>query len=451
MCDACGTDRLLPGIGPEGQRRCTDCAGGLGDFTCTRCGQEGWNHYRGVCGRCVLHDRLSDALDDGTGRVRPELVPLLDHMVAMERPRSGILWVSKPHVGPMLRAVAHGEVPLTHEGVASLSPAKSSIHLRDLLVVAGILPPVDRFLFLFEHWLPSWLEQISDPEDRKILTAYATWRVLRGLRATAATGPVGHYREQIARRQLRAAAAFLTDLRENDLTLAGCTQRHLDRWFAQTREADRANLRPFLRWASNSRRIPALRLPPFKTSIAAPMPAKQRLDLIRRLHDSDEMDLTERVAALLVLLYAQPLSKITRLTVDDITLADGQMLIRLGDPAAPVPPPFDALIAQHLANRPNLMSATNPNSKWLFPGRRAGQPLHPTTIRLRFQQLGIPNLHGRTRALRELLLHAPPAVVAGMLGYTPGPAEAIAAQAGATWKHYAAGDHERTRTPKLGR
>lgn len=162
------------------------------------------------------------------------------------------------------------------------------------------------------------------------------------------------------------------------------------------------------------------------------------------------MDLTTRVAALLVLLYAQPLTKITRLTIDDITVTAAQMLIRLGDPPAPVPPPFDALIAQHLADRPNLMSATNPNSKWLFPGRRAGQPLHPTTIRLRFQQLGIPNLHGRTRALREMLLHAPPAVVAGMLGYTPGPAEAIAAQAGATWKHYAAGDHERTRSPKLG-
>jgi len=35
-CDRCGVDRLLPGIGPGGQRWCTDCAGGIGDFTCTR-------------------------------------------------------------------------------------------------------------------------------------------------------------------------------------------------------------------------------------------------------------------------------------------------------------------------------------------------------------------------------------------------------------------------------
>lgn len=450
ICEGCGVDRLVPGIGPAGQRWCTDCAGGLGDFRCGRCGQEGWHHYRGVCGRCVLRDRLTAALDDGTGQIRPELVALFDHMISMERPQSGILWLTKPHVGPMLRAVAYGEVPLTHEGVATLSPASASIHLRDLLVVAGILPPVDRFLFLFEHWLPGWLDEVPHLEDRRILTGYATWHVLRGLRATAATGQVGHYRQQIARRRLRTAAAFLTDLRDHDLVLAACTQHHLDRWFAQALEVDRTNLRPFLRWAISSRHIPRLRVPPFKTSVPAPIPAQQRLDLIRRLHSSTEMDLTERVAALLVLLYAQPLSKITRLTIDDITVTEGQMFIRLGDLPAPVPPPFDGLIAQHLADRPNLMSATNPNSQWLFPGRRAGQPLHPTTIRLPFQQLGIPNLHGRTRALREMLLHAPPSVVAGMLGYTPGPAEAIAAEAGATWKHYAAGDHARTRRPRIG-
>ena len=81
----------------------------------------------------------------------------------MDRPRSGILWLSKPHVGPILQALAHGQVPLTHEGIATLQPWRSAIHVRDLLVAAGILPPVDRFLFLFEQWLPDWLAQIPTP------------------------------------------------------------------------------------------------------------------------------------------------------------------------------------------------------------------------------------------------------------------------------------------------
>ena len=121
------------------------------------------------------------------------------------------------------------------------------------------------------------------------------------------------------------------------------------------------------------------------------------------------MDLTERVIAMLILLYAQPLNRITRLTLDDITVDEhGQMLIRLGDPPAPVPAPFDAIVNDYLAARPNLTTATNPNSDWLFPGRRAGQPLHPTSIRRRLSTLGIPNLPGRSRALREMLLQAPP-------------------------------------------
>ena len=442
ICANCGIERLLPGRGPDGQSCCTDCAG-LGDFTCTRCGEEGWNHYKGVCGRCVLRDRLTLALDDGTGRVRPELVPLFDLVAAMDRPRSGILWLSKPHVPPILQALAHGDVPLTHEGIATLPPWRSAIHVRDLLVEAEILPPVDRFLFLFEQWLPGWLEQVPDPEHRKVLTTYATWRILRTLRAAAADAPIGHYRHQIARRQLRVAAAFLQHLADGALKADACTQRRLDEWFAKATDADKTDLRPFLRWAIAGKRMPRLQLPPSKATSPTPIGARERLELIRRIHDGDGMDLTERVVAMLVLLYAQPLTRVTRLTIDDVIVDDGRMAIRLGDPPAPVPAPFDALIGEYLAARPNLTTATNQNSRWLFPGRRAGQPLHPTTFRLRFKTLGIPNLNGRSRALREMLLNAPPSVVAGMLGYAPDRAEAIAAEAGATWKHYAAGDHHR--------
>ena len=109
--------------------------------------------------------------------------------------------------------------------------------------------------------------------------------------------------------------------------------------------------------------------------------------------------------------------------------------------------PFPQIVTDYLARRSNLTTATNPGSRLLFPGRRSGQPLHPTSVRLRLHQLGIPNLDGRSRAIRELFLQAPPSVVAAMLGYNEASgAEVIAAQAGTTWKRYAAGDHTRTRT-----
>ena len=85
------------------------------------------------------------------------------------------------------------------------------------------------------------------------------------------------------------------------------------------------------------------------------------------------MDLTERVFGLLILLYAQPLPRIVRLTIDDITTSPDDsndagnksddvagMFIRLGNPPAPVPAPFDQVIADYLSARPNLTTATNP-------------------------------------------------------------------------------------------
>jgi len=105
------------------------------------------------------------------------------------------------------------------------------------------------------------------------------------------------------------------------------------------------------------------------------------------------MDLTERVIALLILLYAQPLSRIVRLTIDDVIHDGDQVFIRLGDPPVPIPGPFAEVLTYYVANRSNLTTATNPTSRLLFPGRRAGQSLHPTSIATRLRRLGIPNLN----------------------------------------------------------
>jgi hypothetical protein len=57
-------------------------------------------------------------------------------------------------------------------------------------------------------------------------------------------------------------------------------------------------------------------------------------------------------------------------------------------------------------------------------------------------------LHARTATIRQLVLQAPPSVVAGMLGYHVVHTEAVAVQAGGSWKKYAPGDHTRPQ-PKI--
>ena len=443
QCQGCGQHRLTPGRGPAGEIWCLECAGIRGNHVCRACGREALFHTTGTCGNCVLAERLAVLLDDGTGQIRPELGPFHQQVSTMPRPRTGLLWISKPHVPPILRALARGEVALTHEGLSTLKPWRSVIHIRDLLMASGVLPPLDKYLVLFEQWLGTWLPRIQDDGHRRVLERFATWHLLRRLRTVAADGPIGYGRQQNAQKNLTTAAEFLTYLAEHGIRLEELTQADLDAWYATAANTTRDVIRPFLRWCIEHRDLPALRLPQAKTGTLAPIGQRQRLDLIARLlTDEDGLTLIDRVAAILILLFAQPVSRIIRLTLDDVTdTADGFHL-RLGDPPTPVPEPFADLVRAYLTARPNLTGAANPDSTLLFPGRRAGQPLHPTSLRMRLYAAGIPNVTGRTAALRHLLLQAPAPVVAGMLGYRAQTAEIIAAEAGNTWKNYAVGHYK---------
>lgn len=70
------------------------------------------------------------------------------------------------------------------------------------------------------------------------------------------------------------------------------------------------------------------------------------------------------------------LSGVVRLTVDDV-IHDDQVFLWLGEPPSPVPAPVVDLLLSWIPNRDNLNTAMNRDSHWLFPGCRAGQPMHP--------------------------------------------------------------------------
>jgi hypothetical protein len=352
--------------------------------------------------------------------------------------------VQTAHPAAPARALAGGDVPLTHVGLSTLQPWRAVIHLRDLLVEAEVLPPVDRFLFLFEQWLPGWLASIEDPQHRRLLERFATWHVLRKLRTISTRQPINSGRENLARHVLRTSAQFLTHLAEHDRHLGDCGQRDVDRWFAtDLRRAEHS--RTFLRWCIAQRELPHLRIPSVVKKTGSRLSQPQRLTFIRHVLTDPSIPAADRVLALLILLYAQPLVKVARLTIDDVLREQDQVLLRLGDPPIPVPHPFSDVLLDYVAHRPNMSSATNPNSRFLFPGRRAGQPMHTTSLRLRLRNLGLPSLDARTATIRQLLLEAPAAVVAGMLGYHAGTAETLAIEGGSTWTRYAAGSHSRRR------
>jgi len=166
--------------------------------------------------------------------------------------------------------------------------------------------------------------------------------------------------------------------------------------------------------------------------------------LLGHLLTDHELPLRFRVAAVIVLLYAQPLSRIVRLTLDDIIYDGDQVMLRLGEPPSPVPTPFAQLLLAWINEQDNMNTATNPHSRWLFPAHRARQPMHPTTLAALIHKLGVPTRTARTAAIRQHPLTMAAAVVADAPSYHPVTTAKIATQIGITWNRHAPTDHTRT-------
>jgi hypothetical protein len=440
-CTSCGTDRLLPGRQEDGRPICRDCAGITRSFSCDRCGFEGRLHTGRLCTRCTFTGQLTTLLDDGTGQINAALRPLADELISMPDPWKGWMWLRNPHVQTLLSDLATGRLALTHEALHPLPNWRTVAYLRDLLMAAGVLPVLDKQLLHVETWLTHRLAELDGDPHQRLLRRFATWEQLSNLRARAARRPLTASAPRSAGEQFTTARAFLTWLDDRDRDLIACGQADLDAWHATNGEHRRRVLRPFLLWAMANNLIPRLDLPRQQTHQSAPISQRRRLDLIRRAVTDDKPALRARVAACLVLLYAQPVSRLVRLTIDDVIQQDGEVLIRLGDPPTPVPEPFAAMILELANNRENMNTATNPHARWLFPGQRAGQPLNTGTLRDQLRLLGFSTGTARQAALRQLVLQAPAPVVAQSLGYFHTTTTRVANQAGGTWSRYAPGDH----------
>ncbi|MBT2233560.1 hypothetical protein [Nonomuraea sp. NEAU-A123] len=440
-CPGCGTDRLLPGRRPDGTPICRDCAGITRNFFCDRCGFEGRLHTGRLCERCTLADKVTATLDDGTGRINPALAPLAEALIAMPDPWKGWMWLRTAHVQDLLTGLARGRIPLTHQALHQLPGWRTVAYLRDLLMACGVLPATDKQLLHTETWLTHRLAELDGHAHEPLLRRFATWHLLPTLRARAARQPLTASARQSAGEQFTHAQAFLTWLDEHDLDLRQCGQADLDSWHATHPKSHRAALKAFLTWAMANRHMRRLDLPVPPHGNSAPLSQRRRLELIRRAATDDQIPPRVRVTACLVLLYAQPITRIMRLTLDDISITDTEVRLRLDNPPSPVPEPFATLLLQLAEARTNMNTAANPDARWLFPGQNAREPLNAATIREQLRLLGFSSGAAREAALRQLVLQAPAPVVAEMLGYTPQATTRHAAAAGSPWSRYAAGDH----------
>lgn len=430
-CTSCNQHRLLPGRTPEGAATCRDCAGITRNLVCGRCNRE-WAIRAGLCEWCYLHDRLTDVLQPGP----VDLQPLHDHFLNVDRPHSIMMWLTRPHVQALLTGLATETIPLTHDGLDAQQPRPSADHINGLLVAVGLLPPRDPYLVRFDRWVNERLPNVNDPDAARLLTQFARWKLRPGLQQAARRGTGRRSLLTSRTGQLHQAAQLINWLDSRDTSIDRIHQRDIDDWFAGGTGSRRCS-RTFLRWLSDTGRLPGVTVPPAPRPSIVAMSQTERLDHLRALLGPDHGPLDSRAAAMILLLYAQTFTTMATLTSNHVQIQpDGHTTILLAHDPIYVPPPFDILLHHHIGNRPWTNTATNHNSDWLFPGRRPDRPMCHNSLARKVRRLGITLLHARAATLADLVTQCPAPVVAQMLGYTAKTTTHHAHQTGATWQRY---------------
>ena len=225
--------------------------------------------------------------------------------------------------------------------------------------------------------------------------------------------------------------------RGHGLTLASCRQGDVETWLATGPAA--YDVRDFLAWAAARKHCLTLQIPGPQRKAGTATDPGQRWELVHRLLHDAALDLTDRVAGCLLLLFGQHLSRIAAMTTGQITTRDGPVLVRFGQHEIPVP---DSL-ARH-PHRPDrgrqlpYRHRLTDHQPVAIPRRHARTAHHPVPARRAPARPRHPGKPGRRAALIDLAAQLPAAILADSLNLSPGTAVRWMHQAGADWTRYAA-------------
>lgn len=439
-CVACGRHRRL--VAPPGPtaNTCAECSGaGPAGHVCVGCGIEDKLYTRGYCARCTLVRRTDELFADGNGAVPVELTAVRDAIVATSSPQTALNWLRKGAGAPILAAIARGDVALTHEALDAHPDRRPADYLRAMLVAHGALLPRDEPLARLERAVAELLAGVPADEDRRTLTAYATWRVLYRARRRAQTRPTTTTIARRATLELRAAIGLLEWLRANNVRFDKVAQADIDQWLLTGPPTLRREVADFLGWCAYRRLTPRLTLARAASPAGATTSEEDYWQLAHQLLHADEIATIDRVVGSFVLLYGQQLSRIAAMTRDQIHDRGTTLSVRFGAADIEIPDPLATFVRAHLdAPRRHASLAAPQDTNWLFPGHLPGKPITPSRLGQRLGRLGIDAQAAHRAAMLQLATTVPAAILADLLGIHTTTAADWAHAAGGDWSHYAA-------------
>jgi len=438
VCAQCGQSRR-PSLGDAA--RCERCVGELIRHVCRDCGAEEHNHIGGRCARCSLGEVLRQLRADGHPAAIARLEPYLVALGSGPQPSTTLKWMGRSPGYETVIELATGAREISHRALDDVERGMTTSFLRAALVTHGVLDPRGEQTAKFERTARSAVNTLPAGEDRSEVRAYSLWQVQHDLARRERRGRTSERSAQSSLRLVRAAVDLTAWAGVRGLTLDQLRQEHLDRWLHEGSSAT-DSIAPFLRWAARGGLMAPLtaRSKPARTHVE-PISHDERLGVVRRLLHDDAVDLRDRVAGLLILIYAQPLTRILALKIEDVMINDGERVyLRLGRDPLELPDPLAHLTATLARNPAGRASTAIAGVKppWLFQGMRVGEPLSQSRASRRLNRVGVRTLSGRTSAIMSLAAALPPTILAELLGISESGASKWYTLAGGEWNRYAA-------------
>ncbi|MQS17390.1 site-specific integrase [Streptomyces kaniharaensis] len=436
-CSSCGAVAPLRG-GTLRAPLCAPCLNPDPDFwdRCPLCATS-WQFGTEPCQRCLVGQRLSELLGHRDDEVPAELEPFRRALAGVERPDHAMGWLAKPKVATLLTALGGDPRSVTHDVLDELPAGKPLNHLRAVLVASGVLPARDERIAQLERWAADQIATRTDPHDRRILHGYAIWHHLRRLRRRLRGQPMTVAQGSNVRVHITAAIQLLEHASNRCGSLNAYTQGELDEFLAHhaTYPSRAAH---FVRWAVAHRHAHNMKAPATRwAGPSGPYDEDRRWEVARRLLHDDGPPVADRVAGLLLLLYAQTVNTIRHLTVGHVQRDGERLTILFGDRPIVLPAPLDALVEELITHRRGHTLLDVPGT-WLFPGRLPGQPLSSSQVVKRLRGLGIKPRQDRGTALFTLAAEIPAVILARTLGIHRSVAVQWQRASGGDWAAYAA-------------
>lgn len=378
-------------------------------------------------------------LEDVDGMVRPELRPLETYLLeGTTRGDSLVGWWRQNRVSAaVLRELATGQLPFEFGAIFTrCGEQQGATFLLSLLVAAGVLTDIDIDEERYYVWLDTWVSERSKPEHRLLLRRYAQWGLSTKPWAGYASRPSdANSRFHRLRARLQACAEYLEFVEDQGYTTLTLPQSGLDTYVAGA--AYRLDyISHFTRWLKKQGLGTAVVTYRQKLEPTSSMPPDERWRLTRWLLRDESLDLRDRVAGLLVLLYGQPVSRIVAIPRTAAHFHTQGVSVTLAED--PIDLPEQLAQAVTLLFHTPIRTHRDADNTWLFPGRLPGRHLTAGALASRLGRLGIPVGRSRSAALLELAAEIPVPLLSELLGISTVSAARWASLANRDWSSYPA-------------